>query len=102
MIPDLLEKLIGSKIEAELARLREGGLPPAEVEALAREAKAAFVDRTRAIKEQAAPLIDAAKGALRSALGVPSREELDRLAERLERAVAALERAQATPPSERS
>lgn len=95
MIPDIVEKLVGSKIEDELRKLKEGGMPPAELEAIAKEARAAFEERTRRWKERASPLFDLAKDALRQVLGVPSREEIAALNERLERAVAALERAQA-------
>ncbi len=95
MIPDIVEKFVGSKIEDELKKLREGGMPPAELEAIAKEAREAFAARTRQWKEQATPLLDAAKQAVRQVLGVPSREEMAALTERLERAVAALERAQA-------
>src|SRR5438270_13747745 len=90
-----LEKLVGSKIEQELSKLREGGMDPRELESIAKEARAAFLERTRELREHASPLLDAAKDALRQALGVPSKDELEKLAERLERAVAALERAQA-------
>src|SRR2546421_6930245 len=95
MIPDIIEKLVGSKIEEELKKLEEGGMSPAELESIAKEARAAFAERTRRLREQATPLLDAAQTMLRRALGVPSREEFADLTERLERAVAALERAQA-------
>ena len=94
MIPDIVEKLVGSKIEEELKKLREGGMAPAELEAIAKEARAAFAARTQQLKEQATPLLDAAREVFRQALGVPSREEMTALTERLERAVAALEKAQ--------
>jgi hypothetical protein len=95
MIPDIIEKLVGSKIEEELKKLKEGGMSAAELEAIAAEARTAFAERARKLKSQTTPLFDAAKEALRQALGVPSRAELASLTERLERALAALERAQA-------
>jgi ribose 1,5-bisphosphokinase PhnN len=95
MIPDIVEKLVRSKIDEELKKLKEGGMAPAELEAVANEARAAFAERTQKFREQAAPLLDAAKETLRQVLGVPSRAELQDLTERLERAVAALERAEA-------
>jgi hypothetical protein len=87
-------------IEAELKRMRESGaLPAAEVDAIAKEARAAFEARSQQAKEVAGPVVEAARSALREALGVPSREELADLTARLERAVAALEKAQRREPS---
>jgi hypothetical protein len=93
MFPDFVEKVVGSKIEEELRKLREGGMAPAELEAIAKEAREAFAQRTRVLREQATPLLDAARDTFRRVFDVPSREELANLTERLERAVAALERA---------
>jgi hypothetical protein len=98
MLPDFVEKLMGSKLEEELEKLRKGGMAPEELEAIAKEARAAFAERARELQARATPVLDAARDAMRRALGVPSREELEKLAERLERAVAALERAQAERP----
>jgi hypothetical protein len=101
MIQDILlaalggQKSAGSILEAELEKLKKSGIPVDEVEAIAREARAAFEARARVAATTAAPLIDAAREALRGVLGVPSRQELTQLTERLERAVAALERAEA-------
>jgi len=95
MFPDFVEKIIGSKLEDELKKLKEGGMAPEELEAIAKEARAAFAERTRQLRARATPLLDAGRDFMRQALGVPSREELEKLAERLERAVTALERARA-------
>lgn len=94
MIPDIIEKLVGSKIEEELKKLKEGGMAPAELESIANEARAAFAERAQQLKATATPLLDAAKTIVRHVLDVPSREEVKDLTERLERAVAALERAE--------
>lgn len=83
-------------LEAELEKLKESGaLPPAEVAEIAREARAQFEARAQKAREAAGPVLEAARQALRGALGVPSREEIHDLTSRLEKAVAALEKAQA-------
>ncbi len=60
--------------------------------------KEALEKRAAEAREHVGPLVETAKSALRQALDVPSREELVELTQRLERAVAALERAQAQKP----
>ena len=102
MIDDIfLAALGGAKgaqtlLEAELKKIRESGvLPPGEVAEIAKEARAALEARAEKAREAAGPVVEAARTALRDALGVPSREEMLDLTARLERAVAALEKAQA-------
>jgi hypothetical protein len=86
---------IGSRIEAELRRMGErGDLKPDELEAILKDVHKRLEARAAHAREVAAPVVGIAADAIRRALDIPSRGEIETLVQRLEKATAALEKAQ--------
>lgn len=90
MIEKLLAGILTQPLrlaEQELRRLEEGGyLDPAEVEQLLAEAKERLGGQAERARSFAQPLLEAAGGAVREVLDIPTRAEIRELTEALREA----------------